>query len=224
MYDLQWICTLLLFYCIGCIFLPGIVACICLANVFFTACWVYQLRKVFQICLQLNCKDVYICMPLMIIKATVKCLMSPPHTSNSWTNEKWYICLSSKCVEIDIVINIQIFCDAYYAIYKYFYKYNVHVIYKNLVHITLKVPLSARLKVKVSYLEYKVKWKYTICHLFIYVWCFWAITKMYVIGLYDHSLFFGRKILLPNTCTIHTAWKSSLVVQNRESGELYSED
>lgn len=29
-------------------------------------------------------------MPLMIIKATVKCLMSPPHTSNSWTNEKWY--------------------------------------------------------------------------------------------------------------------------------------
>lgn len=108
MYDLQWICTLLLFYCIGCIFLPGIVACICLANVFFTACWVYQLRKVFQICLQLNCKDVYICMPLMIIKATVKCLMSPPHTSNSWTNEKWYICLSSKCVEIDIVINIQI--------------------------------------------------------------------------------------------------------------------
>lgn len=152
----------------------------------------------------------------MIIKATVKCLMSPPHTSNSWTNEKWYICLSSKCVEIDIVINIQVFCDAYYAIYKYFYKYNVHVIYKNLVHITLKVPLSARLKVKVSYLEYKVKWKYTICHLFIYVWCFWAITKMYVIGLYDHSLFFGRKILLPNTCTIHTAWKSSLVVQNRE--------
>lgn len=135
-------------------------------------------------------------MPLMIIKATVKCLMSPPHTSNSWTNEKWYtgICLSSKCVEIDIVINIQIFCDAYYAIYKYFYKYNVHVIYKNLVHITLKVPLSARLKVKVSYLEYKDKWKYTICHLFIYVWCFWAITKMYVIGLYDHSLFFGWKI------------------------------
>lgn len=55
-------------------------------------------------------------MPLMIIKATVKCLMSPPHTSNSWTNEKLYICLSSKCVEIDIVINIQIFCDAYYAI------------------------------------------------------------------------------------------------------------
>lgn len=48
-------------------------------------------------------------MPLMIIKATVKCLMSPPHTSNSWTNEKLYICLSSKCVEIDIVINIQIF-------------------------------------------------------------------------------------------------------------------
>lgn len=47
-------------------------------------------------------------MPLMIIKATVKCLMSPPHTSNSWTNEKWYIWLSSKCVEIDIVINIQI--------------------------------------------------------------------------------------------------------------------
>lgn len=160
----------------------------------------------------------------MIIKATVKCLMSPPHTSNSWTNEKWYICLSSKCVEIDIVINIQIFCDAYYAIYKYFYKYNVHVIYKNLVHITLKVPLSARLKVKVSYLEYKVKWKYTICHLFIYVWCFWAITKMYVIGLYDHSLFFGRKILLPNTCTIHTAWKSSLVVQNRENVQLYSAD
>lgn len=101
------------------------------------------------------------------------------------------------------------FCDAYYAIYKYFYKYNVHVIYKNLVHITLKVPLSARLKVKVSYLEYKDKWKYTICHLFIYVWCFWAITKMYVIGLYDHSLYERYSYLIH----VHTAWKSSLVAK-----------
>lgn len=109
-------------------FLPGIVACICLANVFFTACWVYQLRKVFQICLQLNCKDVYICMPLMITKATVKCLMSPPHTSNSWTNEKWYICLVKQvcrnwyckkysnflwCILCNIQVFLQVQCTCY---------------------------------------------------------------------------------------------------------------
>lgn len=64
----------------------------------------------------------------------------------------------------------------------------------------LKVFLLVRLKVNVSYLEYKDKWKYIICYFFIYVWCFWVIIKMYVIGFYDYFLFFGWKILLRNIC------------------------
>lgn len=98
---------------------------------------------------------------------------------NKYSNFLW-------CILCNIQVFLQVQCTC---------------LYKNLERMILKVPLLARLKVNVSYLEYKDKWKYTICHLFIYVWCFWAITKMYVIGLYDHSLFFGWKILLRNTCT-----------------------
>lgn len=97
-----------------------------------------------------------------------------------------YLLVKQQCVEIDIVMNIQMFSDDYYAVCKYVYKYIQEYCTWNFLSAFM---LISKIKGQGQLLGIQSQMK--VHDTSPLVFSFGAIIKIYLIGIYDNSLFFG---------------------------------